>query len=63
MEFVMSSKDERRERWNRKKAHKTRKAKAGFVSGNKRFNRSNVQDVDQDVSVYDQRMGRSSEAA
>ena len=57
------SKDERRERWNRKKSHKVRKVKSGFVSGNKRFNRARVADIEQEVSAYDQRMGRASEAA
>ena len=60
----MSSKDERREQWNRKKAHnKVRKPKSGFVSGNARHNRARIQDHDADTSQYDSRMGRASEAA
>ena len=59
----MSSKDERREQWNHKKAHKVRKPKSGFVSGNARHNRARIQDHDADTSQYDSRMGRSSEAA
>lgn len=59
----MPSKDERREQWSRKKSHKVRKVKNGFVSGNKRYNRARVRDVEAEVSLYDTRMGRSREAA
>ena len=57
------SKDERKDRWNRRKGHKVRKTKNGFVSGNKRYDRANVQDLDAEVDGTDRRMGRSSEAA
>ena len=59
------SKDERSERWKRRKAHKVknRNGKGGCVSGNKRYNRSRLREVETDANLHDQRMGRNHEAA
>ncbi|MHC4315226.1 MAG: hypothetical protein ACYSW3_22505 [Planctomycetota bacterium] len=61
----MSMKDERRAAWQRKKSNKNKKqSKSGFVSGNARFQRSKLTEMELAYEFDNvKHMGRSSEAA
>jgi hypothetical protein len=61
----MSSKDDRRAAWQKKKANKNKhRPKGGFVSGNARFQRSKLTEMEL-AHEFDnvRRMGRASESA